>query len=159
MYDDIYKPLDGIVVSGVPGYEPYACGDRCAHDSARAKTLVAEAFPTGPPEVFLDYDSGPIRDALAKAIQADLKEAGITATLRPKPFDEYLNFEVSGQQELFLLGWIAAYPAAEAFIGPLFAAGSRNNLVGFNVPAFDGALEGGAGRTRRREAGGAVSRG
>ncbi len=141
VYDDIYKPLDGIVVSGIPGFQKNACGATCGHDVTRAKELVAAAFPTGPPEIFLDYDAGAIRDALAKAIQADLTQAGINATLRPKPFDEYLNFEVSGQQELFLLGWIAAYPAPEAFLGPMFMSGSRNNLVGFNNPAFDAALK------------------
>ncbi len=147
VYDDIYKPLDGIVVGGVPEYQDSACGDRCAHDVAKAKDLVTAVFPNGAPEVFLDYDAGAIRDALAKAIQADLKEVGITATLRPKPFNDYLNFEVSGQQELFLLGWIAAYPGADAFLAPLFSSASRNNLVGFNVPAFDTAL-----KTARAEA-------
>jgi ABC-type transport system substrate-binding protein len=142
VYDDIFKPLNGVVVGGIPGFVDNACGDMCVHDVEKAKTLVAAAFPGGPPpEIFLDYDSGEIRDALAKAIQADLKEAGITATLRPKPFDEYLNFEVSGQQEMFLLGWIAAYPASEAFLGPLFVSNSRNNLVGFKVDAFDTAVK------------------
>jgi peptide/nickel transport system substrate-binding protein/oligopeptide transport system substrate-binding protein len=140
VYDDIYKPLDGIVVSGIPGFDGNACGDVCKHNLDTAKGLVQAVFPGGAPEIFLDYDEGAIRDALAKAIQADLKEAGITATLRPKPFNDYLNFEVSGEQELFLLGWIAAYPDPEAFLGPLFAATSRNNLVGFNAPAFDEAL-------------------
>lgn len=141
VYDDIYEPLDGIVVSGVPGFKEGACGDVCTHDVEKAKGLVQAAFPDGPPEIFLDYDEGVIRDALAKAIQADLKEVGITATLRPKPFNDYLNFEVSGQQELFLLGWIAAYASPEAFLGPLFGSTSRNNLVGFNVPQFDTALQ------------------
>ena len=141
VYDDIYQPLDGIVVSGVPGYQRNACGDTCAHDIAKAKSLVQAVFPDGAPEIFLDYDAGAIRDALAKAIQADLKEVGITATLRPKPFNDYLNFEVSGQQELFLLGWIAAYPYPEAFLGPLFVSASRNNLVGFQVRPFDTALQ------------------
>jgi ABC-type oligopeptide transport system substrate-binding subunit len=140
VYDDIYKPLNQVVVAGIPEFAEGACGDLCTHDVTKAKELVAAVYPGGAPEIFLDYDSGVIRDALAKAIQADLKEAGIPATLRPKEFDDYLNFEVSGQQELFLLGWIAAYPAAEAFLGPLFASGSRNNLIGFNVEAFDGAL-------------------
>jgi ABC-type transport system substrate-binding protein len=140
VYDDIYDPLDGIVVLGVPGADANVC-ETCGHDVDLAKRLVAQAYPAGPPEIFLDYDAGTIRDALANAIQADLNEIGVKATLRPKPFNDYLNFEVSGQQELFLLGWIAAYPSAEAFLGPLFATGSRNNLVGFNLPAFDTALK------------------
>jgi ABC-type transport system substrate-binding protein len=141
IYDDIYKPLDGIVVGGIPGYIPNACGDTCAHNVEKAKAAVAAVFPSGAPEVNLDYDAGEIRDALAKAIQADLKDVGISAVLRPKPFNDYLNFEVSGQQELFLLGWIAAFPSADAFLGPLFVSTSRNNLVGFNRPAFDTALK------------------
>jgi oligopeptide transport system substrate-binding protein len=140
VYDDIFKRLDGVVVSGVPGFNNDLCGELCAHDVAAAKALVAEVFPSGAPEIFLDYDAGEIRDALAKAIQADLNEIGVNATLRPKPFDEYLNFEVSGQQEMFLLGWIGRYPSQEDFLAPLFASGSRNNLVGLKDNAFDKAL-------------------
>lgn len=140
VYDDIYDPLDNVVVKGVPGATDAICAT-CGYDVAKAKTLVSAVYPTGAPPIFIDYDSGTIRDALASAIQADLKDVGIPATLRPKPFDEYLNFEVSGQAEFFLLGWIAAYPSPDAFLGPLFAAGSRNNLVGFNLPAFDTALK------------------
>ena len=140
VYDDIYDPLDNVVVKGVPGATDAICAS-CGYDVARSKTLVSAVYPDGAPQIFIDYDSGTIRDALANAIQADLKEVGIPATLRPKPFDEYLNFEVSGQAEFFLLGWIAAFPSPDAFLGPLFAAGSRNNLVGFNLPAFDTALK------------------
>ena len=141
VYDDIYKPLDSIVSSGVPGYQPNACGDPCAHDVAQAKALVAAVFPSGPPEIFLDYYEGATRDAVAKAMQADLKEAGITATLRPKARDDYLNFEVGDKKEVFLLGWIAAYPSQEAFLGPLFTTGSRNNLIGYSQANYDTAIK------------------
>lgn len=138
IYGSTVLTMDGLVVEGVPGRVPGACGEACAHNLERAKALVAEAFGGAPPpEVFLDYDEDETQTAVAKAIQAGLKEAGITATLRAKPLKDYQAFAVSGQQELFRLGWIGAYPSQDAFLPPLFATGSPSNLTGFTVPQVD----------------------
>jgi ABC-type transport system substrate-binding protein len=142
VYASTVLPLDGLVVAGVPGHQSDACGDRCAHDVAKAKALVAQAFPAGttPPEIFIDYDQDETQAAVAKAIQAGLGEAGIKATLRPKALSDYQSFAVSGQQELFRLGWIGAYPSPDAFLPPLVATGSTSNLTGFSSPAVDQGL-------------------
>ncbi|HEX9969258.1 MAG TPA: ABC transporter substrate-binding protein [Acidimicrobiales bacterium] len=138
VYGSTVTPTDGIVVEGVAGHQETPCGERCAYDPGRAKALVAEVFAgAAPPEVLLAYDEDEAQQAVAKAIQAGLAEVGITITLVPKSLKDYKDYAVSGQQELFRLGWIARYPSADDFLPPLFLTGSPNNLTGFSVPAVD----------------------
>ena len=142
IYSNTVLPLNGVTVKGVPGFQADACGQVCDHDVAEAKRLMAELAASGvnPGEVQLDYDQDVTQEAVAKAIQASLNEAGIAAALRPKPLSEYQDFAVSGQQELFRLGWIAAYPSADAFLAPLFLSKSSSNLTGLSSPEIDAAV-------------------
>ncbi|HEX2038609.1 MAG TPA: ABC transporter substrate-binding protein [Acidimicrobiales bacterium] len=138
IYGNTVRPLDGVVVAGLSAHQDTPCGERCAHDAARAKALVAEVFgTTPPPEVQLAYDEDEAQEAVAKAIESSLEGVGIPVALAPKPLKDYKDFAVSGQQELFRLGWIARYPSADDFLPPLFLTGSPNNLTGFSVPAVD----------------------
>jgi oligopeptide transport system substrate-binding protein len=145
----VYGPsaavLNGLVPQGVPGTQPDACGDRCAHNPDRARALLADAFPAGKPipEIQLDFDDDGTQRAVAQAMQANLRDVGITANLRPHTYADYLRFAVSGQQELFRLGWIGAYPTADAFLTPLFKSGTRDNITGFSSPQVDAALNNG----------------
>jgi peptide/nickel transport system substrate-binding protein/oligopeptide transport system substrate-binding protein len=142
IYSNTVLPLNGVTVAGVPGHQDDACGDPCEHDVAKAKQLMAELAAAGvnPGQIQLDFDQDVTQEAVAKAIQASLAEAGIDAALRPKPLKEYQDFAVSGQQELFRLGWIAAYPSADAFLAPLFLSKSSSNLTGLNSPEVDNAI-------------------
>jgi peptide/nickel transport system substrate-binding protein/oligopeptide transport system substrate-binding protein len=124
---------------------------------AKAKQLMAELAAAGvnPGQIQLDFDQDVTQEAVAKAIQASLKEAGIDAALRPKPLKEYQDFAVSGQQELFRLGWIAAYPSSDAFLAPLFVSSSTSNLTGFASADVDRVIqaaraEGDAAKRRTR---------
>lgn len=138
VYHGTVAPAAGVVLEGVPGYQPDACR-RCEHDPERARALVAEVFPGGSevPEIGLDYDADPTQEAVARAIGASLEEAGIPVALRARPVEAYDEFALSGQQEVFRLGWIAAYPSPDAFLTPLFRSGSPNNLTGFTDEAVD----------------------
>jgi ABC-type transport system substrate-binding protein len=143
VYNNTVLPLNGIVVDGVPGAQDDACGDTCTYDVAKAKALMSELKAAGadPGPVSLDYDQDVTQEAIAKAIQANLQTAGIEATLRPKPLKEYQDFAVSGNQDLFRLGWIAAYPSPDAFLGPLFLSQSSSNLTSFQAAAVDSAIQ------------------
>jgi oligopeptide transport system substrate-binding protein len=143
--DDIYKGsvalATGLVADGVPRRDGDACGDRCRHDPDRARALLAAAFPTGNiPEVSIDHDDDATQAAVAAAIKTDLGSVGIPAVLRPHPFADYGKFLVSGQQELFRLGWIADYPSPDGFLTPLFSSSSPDNLTGLASPAIDQTL-------------------
>ncbi|HVE46864.1 MAG TPA: ABC transporter substrate-binding protein [Acidimicrobiales bacterium] len=137
VYQGTVRPIEGIVLAGLSDFQPEACG-RCGYDQARARDLLAAAFPgTTPPEIALDYDADPSQEAVAKAIQASLAKIGVTVVVRSRQPAEYDEFVGSGQQELFRLGWIAAYPSADAFLVPLFSSDSGNNLTHFASPAVD----------------------
>jgi peptide/nickel transport system substrate-binding protein/oligopeptide transport system substrate-binding protein len=92
------------------------------------------------PEVAIDFEDDATQTAVATAIQTQLAAVGVTATLRPKPLAEYQQFAVTGQQELFRLGWIAPYPSADAVLPGLFATGFPNNLTGFSSGTVDDSL-------------------
>jgi ABC-type transport system substrate-binding protein len=144
VYGGSVEPIDGPVPRGLPAFQPRPCNVRCTHDVARAKALLAEAFPPGsgasPPAIAIDYDADPTQEAVAKAIQANLAAVGINASLRPHPVADYAQVVGKGEQELFRLGWVGLYPAADAFLTPLFRSGSETNVTGFSVPAVDDVL-------------------
>jgi ABC-type transport system substrate-binding protein len=128
----------GLVADGVPRRAGNACGERCRFDPDRAKELLVEAFPAGDiPEVAIDHDDDPTQAAVAALIKTELDTVGIPAVLRPHPFADYGRFLVSGQQELFRLGWIADYPSPDGFLTPLFSSTSPDNLTGLASPEID----------------------
>ncbi len=144
VYGPSAKVLKGLIPEGVAGAQPDACAERCSHDPDRARALVAAAFGIKPvPEVQIDFDDDGTQRAVAQAMQANLKDVGIPSALRPHTYADYLKFAVSGQQELFRLGWIGAYPAADAFLTPLFQSGSRDNITGFASTPVDNTLKSG----------------
>jgi oligopeptide transport system substrate-binding protein len=140
--DDVYQGsvalATGLVADGVPRRNGDACGDRCRFDPDRAKELLVEAFPAGNiPEVAIDHDDDATQTAVAALIKTELDTVGIPAVLRPHPFADYGRFLVSGQQELFRLGWIADYPSPDGFLTPLFSSTSPDNLTGLASPEID----------------------
>jgi oligopeptide transport system substrate-binding protein len=138
IYGGRVRPLSGVVAEGIPGHQPNACGDTCRYDPARSRALLAEAFGSRTvPEVNIDFDDDPIQQAVAQAMQANLKAVGITANLRAHTYTDYLKFASSGQQELFRLAWIGAYPSPDAFLTPLFYTGRPDNVTGFANSDFD----------------------
>jgi peptide/nickel transport system substrate-binding protein/oligopeptide transport system substrate-binding protein len=141
VYKGEVKVATGLVAEGVPGRAADSCGERCDHDPDRAKVLLAEAFPNGGvPEVAIDHDDDPTQAAVAASIKADLDVVGIPAVIRPHPFVGYPQFLVSGQAELFRLGWVADYPSPDGFLTPLFSSTSPENVTGLASPEVDQAL-------------------
>ena len=134
--------LGGVVPAGVPGHLVDPCGPPCAHDVEAARTLVATMSTEGLPipEVQLDYYEGTLEDAVAGILEANLEAVGIPAAKRPHTAEEYDAFVTSGQQELFLFGWVGAYPLADAYLVPQFVTGSGDNITGFTDPTVDALL-------------------
>lgn len=145
--DEVYAgtvvPLDSVVPAGVPGHQDDACPEVCSADQEAAERILRQAFPDGDvPTVRIDYDEGAPQDDIARRIHDDLEDAGIPAELRPRPFesssgDSYQSFVASGEQELFRLGWIGAYPSPEAYLWPLFASDALDNVIGYSNAEVD----------------------
>jgi peptide/nickel transport system substrate-binding protein/oligopeptide transport system substrate-binding protein len=142
IYDGSVRPMDGLIVEGMTGQQEDPCGGRCSYDVERSKALIAELSAAGVamPEVIIDFEDDATQTSVATAIKDDLAAVGVTATLRPRPLADYQQFAVTGEQELFRLGWIAPYPSADGVLSPLFATGSPNNLTGFSNAAVDDSL-------------------
>lgn len=144
IYQDTVRVSSGLVAAGVPGHQDDPCAGHCRHDIAAAKALVTAVFGTGTvPTVEIDFDDDETQQKITKAMQENLRAAGIPAELRPHRYADYLKFAISGQQELFRLGWIGSYPAADAFLTPLFLTGLADNVTGFSSPAVDQLLKSG----------------
>jgi ABC-type transport system substrate-binding protein len=142
VYGGTAHPVTGLVADGVPGHVDDPCGDRCRNDLAKARSLVAAVFAGKVvPTIQIDYDDDATQSAIAKAMQANLKDAGIPSALRPHPYSDYLSFAISGKQELFRLGWIGTYPTPDAFLFPLFVSGLADNVTGFSSPDVDRLLK------------------
>lgn len=140
VYQGTASPVDGVVLAGRPDGQRGGCG-RCGFDPVAARALLAEVFPgTRPPDIALDFDDEPGQEAVAQAMQVGLGNVGIRALLRPRAADTYDDFTLSGQQDVFRLGWIAAYPSPDAVLAPLFASGSPDNITAFSAPAVDEGL-------------------
>lgn len=151
LYGGSARRSDGLLPDGVPGFGPDACGERCQYNPERSRALLREVFGEGSvPEVQIDFDDDGTQQGVAQAMQANLRAVGIPGVLRPHPFADYLKFAVSGEQELFRLGWIGAYPAADAFLTPLFQSGRADNVTGFTSGEVDAALK--AARSERDDA-------
>ncbi|HVF14132.1 MAG TPA: ABC transporter substrate-binding protein [Acidimicrobiales bacterium] len=151
IYGAAAQRLDGLVPEGVPGFQPGACGEQCGFDPERAKALVGELFAGQPaPEIAIDFDDTGTQKAVAEAMQSNLQAAGIPVVLRSHPFADYLKFAISGNQEIFRLGWIGLYPTPDAYLTPLFRSGQADNVTGFASDPVDDLL--GAGRAEPDEA-------
>ncbi|MBV8958008.1 MAG: hypothetical protein JO087_04505, partial [Actinobacteria bacterium] len=138
VYQNTVLPLDGIVVDGVPGRAANGCGDVCKLDAGAARQLLGDMATGGAiPSIQIAYGDDPAQAAVAKAIQANLKDVGITADLVAKSAKDYPDFAVSGQQQLFQAAWIAQYPSADDFLAPLFLTGATNNLAKFTSARVD----------------------
>ena len=146
IYNGTVRATSRLVPDGVPGTQNNPCADKCNHDPSKARALLKDAFgDKPPPDIQIDFDQDSTQESIAKAMQSNLKDVGINASLRPHPYTDYLNFALGGQQELFRLGWggLTAYPTADAFLTPLFLTGSHENVTQFSNPQVDALLKAG----------------
>ena len=153
IYNGTVHATTRLVPEGIPGSQDDPCGQKCVHDQSKAKALIKEAFgDKPPPDIQIDFDQDSTQESIAKAMQNNLKDVGINAALRPHPFADYLTFALTGQQELFRLGWTTpvAAPTADGFLTPLFLTGSHENVTQFSLPQVDQLLK--TGRAEPDEA-------
>jgi peptide/nickel transport system substrate-binding protein len=133
--------LNGVVPQGVPAFQANACGDRCVYASGVSRDLLAQAFPDGNvPTVMIDYADEEFEPAAAEAIARDLTEVGIPTELRSHPLDEYRQFVVRSEQELFFFGWVGVGETPDTYVAPLFVSDSIDNVTGYNSVLADGGI-------------------
>jgi ABC-type transport system substrate-binding protein len=138
VYSNTVRSIRGVVPEGTPEFVRDPCGEKCDYDPGHARELVSAVFGSNPVhEITIDFDDDVTQRTIVTRMKADLAAVGIPAAVRPHAPADYLKFAVSGQQELFRLGWIGAYPTADAFLSPLFVSGLPDNVTGFSSPEVD----------------------
>jgi ABC-type transport system substrate-binding protein len=140
VYADRADPLATVVPDGVSGHVESRC-PACGHDPARARSLLASAFPDGAvPTVPIDFDDTGSQREMAELVAEQLGAVGIPTQLRPTTRDAYEQLVASGGQELFSFGWIGGYASPDAYLAPLFASAADDNLTGFAAASVDASL-------------------
>lgn len=140
VYARIPEAATGLVPSSIPGHSPAVCGDRCAHDPARAQALIRD-LPRRERTFSLDYAASLAGDRLAAQLAAQLREVGFRVTPRPHLAAEYESVLEEGEHEMFCLVWVADYPRQQAFLEPLLSSDSVDNHGGIEDPRLDALLE------------------
>ncbi|WP_370945260.1 ABC transporter substrate-binding protein [Amycolatopsis sp. cg5] len=109
------------------------------HDVNKAKQLLAEAGQSNltlnfywPTEVTRPYMPNP--QEIASALADNLKQAGITVNLVPRPWNGGYKDDVQklGKHDLHIIGWNADYADAGNFLGTFF--GRAKPEFGFDNP-------------------------
>ena len=75
---------------------------------------------------------------------ANLRDIGISCSVREVEFGEHLGSIESGQAPFFRMGWTVDYPDPESFLYTLFHSsniGVGYNFCGFHDPTVDGLLD------------------
>ena len=147
---DIYRgsmePPRGIIPRGMPGFGDNLCASLCSYRPAQARRLV-KRLPKEGRTLRLDYTRGEPHAQVARAVKRDLQRAGFRVTAKGHPFRKHLRRLTAGKGDVFRLGWIAEYPAADVFLTSLFDSASPDNHSGFDSPRVDALLD----RAHRRK--------
>jgi len=150
------KPAKGILPPGMPGRNKELEG--YPYNPEKAKQLLAEAgYPNGlSGEYELIYNTSKSHQAIAVAVQANLKEVGVDVKLSNLEWGSYIKRVDNGETQIFRLAWIADYPDPDNFLYVLFHsknAGPGGNGAFYQNPEVDELLDKGrkmkAGKERK----------
>jgi peptide/nickel transport system substrate-binding protein/oligopeptide transport system substrate-binding protein len=140
IYKGTLEPPRGIVPAGMPGFQENVCAKLCEFSPEAARSLV-DKLPRNQRQVVLEYTKAPPNTEVAQAVKENLAEVGITARINAYPFPKFLKRLREGDQAMYRLGWIAEYPAPDAFLSSLFRSDSPDNHSGFASAEVDALLD------------------
>lgn len=113
------------------------------YNPEKAKELLAEAGVTDL-KFTISTNENPTRVAIATAIQAQLKEVGITVEVSQMEWGAYLDATSKGEHDVFILGWTAVTGDPNYGLSPLFHTdniGGAGNRTFYSNPELDAILD------------------
>jgi oligopeptide transport system substrate-binding protein len=140
VYGGTKEAATGFIPRGVRGYAPGACG-YCVTDADKARELFKLAYGGHPPAMTIDHLDDPIQKALASSVAEDLKNVGISASLREHKSKDFLKFLQSGAHEIAVYGWFTEVSSPDGFLAQQLRTGSPNNHTGLADRALDALID------------------
>lgn len=122
------------------------CGTMCEQDQESAAALVA-GLEGDVPTLHVDHRDDPMEKELADEVVAQLRAAGLEAETRAHGADEYSEFLVSGDHEIFRFGHVGVAPVGDAYLPLMFGSEAQNNVTGLSSRDLDEALADAAARS------------
>jgi peptide/nickel transport system substrate-binding protein len=134
---------NGPIPQGMPDYNASIPKDQ--YDPADAKQLLQEAGynSSNPLNITLYYNNGnDARQTACLLLQQEIEsyDPGYTVNIQALDWPTYLQMEASGQLPVYFMGWIADYPTADNFIGPLYLGTDQGYFapqLGYNNSALN----------------------
>ena len=129
------RPSTGFTPEGMPGFDvinPDSPWLPAEPDVEQAKQLMSEVANPKTKITLYTNDSGANPD-IAVAVQAALKEIGITSTIKQQEFQQYLEFlgpPPNKDVDVYRLGWIGDFVDAINFL-ELWTCESGNNSTNY----------------------------
>lgn len=134
------QPLAGLIPAGTPGAAD-ECVGFCGPDVARARQLVAEAFPDGsPPPIRLLTDDSETHTAIAGVLGEQLGAIGVElapVSVEPSTYESLLGV---GQQQLFVYTTLGVGLTPATHLLP-WESSSPDNLAAYGQGLVDLALQ------------------
>ena len=144
VFRDMVKRADGILPSGIPGFNANLAG--LDYDVNQARKLIADSKyggVSGLPPITLTTSGwgGEIAPELEAIIQEWRDNLGVEVTVRQLEPDRFLYYLKEEKDEMFYMGWVADYPHPQDFLDVLFHTGVENNFSEYSHPGVDALLE------------------
>jgi oligopeptide transport system substrate-binding protein len=139
------RPSTGFTPEGMPGFDainPESPWLTPEPDVEQAKQLMSEVANPKTKITLYTNDSGANPD-IAVAVQAGLKEIGITSTIKQQEFQQYLEFlgpPPNKDVDVYRLGWIGDFVDAINFL-ELWTCESGNNSTNYCNKEYDALIE------------------
>ncbi|MFC1899085.1 peptide ABC transporter substrate-binding protein [Chloroflexota bacterium] len=140
VFNDMVQPANGILPSGIPGFNEYLPG--LGYDVNQAKNLISESTYGNtsrlPPITITTTGWGGLINQQLEAIITEWRNnLGIEVRVRQLEPERFLYYLSEEKNEMFYAGWIADYPHPQNFLAVLFQSGADNNHGEYTNPQVD----------------------
>ncbi|MFC1940532.1 peptide ABC transporter substrate-binding protein [Chloroflexota bacterium] len=144
VFKDTVQKADGILPSGIPGFNHDLSGLK--YDVDEAKRLIRESrygdiSKLPPIAITTSGWGGLISQELEALVHQWRQNLGVEVKVRQLEPQRYFYNLKQEKDEMFDMGWIADYPHPQDFLEVLFHSGSDNNYSEYSNPEVDSLLK------------------